>query len=135
MSWSNEVSLKAQPHINGGRKPAIVVTTVGVLGKEFTLVKLVGDVGLELGPDLTERVTREIDRGATRIVFDLTGATFIDSAALGTMVGAHRRLRERDGCLGVVCQDRMMRKLLSITGLDREFAVHEDLASLLGVLE
>jgi anti-sigma B factor antagonist len=133
--WADEVSVKGQPHINGGRKPAIVVTSVGVLGKEFTLVKLVGDVGLELGPDLTERVTNEIERGAMRLVFDLSDATFIDSATLGTMVGAHQRLSERGGRLGVVCHDPMMLKVLAITGLDRTFPVHEDLASLLAVLE
>jgi anti-sigma B factor antagonist len=125
----------AQLHVNGSRQPAIVITIVGVRGKEFTLVRLLGDIDFPLGPEMTERVTDVIERGARRLVFDLADVTFVDSTTLGTVASAHKRMSEKRGWLGVVCPDPSMRRLFSITGLDRAFPVHESLASLVSALD
>jgi anti-anti-sigma factor len=58
-----------------------------------------------------------------RLVVDLSPTTFIDSTAIGALVGAVMRLREhQDGSLAVVCSEKNERVLRTfdiagVTGL------------------
>jgi len=72
---------------------------------------------------------------ASKLLIDLTGVGFMDSAGLGALIGGIRRNREHDGVIVVVCQPSLM-KLLHTTGFDRIVPVteslEEGLAELLG---
>ena len=58
-----------------------------------------------------------------RIVVDLTETTFLDSTALGVLIGAVKRLRSRDGVLTIVNTDANIAKTFEITGLDQIFTI------------
>ena len=79
---------------------------------------ITGEVDLLAAPELKQRIARAIEGGARRVVIDLTGASLLDSTALGVLVGAMRRLRLRDGDLAVASRDPAILRLLAITGLD-----------------
>ena len=99
------------------------------------VVEVAGEVDLYSAPELKEHVLTAIDRGRTKIVVDLTNATFIDSTTLGVLVGARKRLREHDGALAVVCADDDKLGLFEMTGLDRVFSIHEDRAAALAAVQ
>ena len=90
------------------------------------VVGVEGDVDLYSAPDLKTHVLGAIDGGKTKIVVDLSKATFIDSTTLGVLVGARKRLRERQGSIAVVCPDKEKLGLFEMTGLDRVFSIHSD---------
>ena len=56
---------------------------------------------------------------------DLAAVTFIDSTALGVLIGAAKRLQATDGSLAIVCLNEKIRRLFEIGGLDRVFAIYE----------
>jgi anti-sigma B factor antagonist len=58
-----------------------------------------------------------------RIIVDLTETTFLDSTALGVLIGAVKRLRSRDGALAIVNVDDNIAKTFEITGLDQIFPI------------
>ena len=58
-----------------------------------------------------------------RIVVDLTDTTFVDSTALGVLIGAVKRLRSRRGALAIVNTDDSIAKTFEITGLDQVFTI------------
>jgi len=89
------------------------------------VVALTGDVDLYTAPDLKAELVRLADRGAKRIVVDLTSTTFIDSTTLGVLLGGLKRLRTVGGELVLVCVDRNIRKIFEITLLDRVFPIFE----------
>jgi anti-sigma B factor antagonist len=99
------------------------------------VVEVAGEVDLYSAPELKEHVLTAIDRGRTKIVVDLTNATFIDSTTLGVLVGARKRLREHDGALAVVCADDDKLGLFEMTGLDRVFSIHADRAAALAAVQ
>ena len=99
------------------------------------VVEVGGEVDLYSAPELKEHVLTAIDRGRTKIVVDLTNATFIDSTTLGVLVGARKRLREHDGALAVVCADDDKLGLFEMTGLDRVFSIHADRAAALAAVQ
>jgi len=59
----------------------------------------------------------------SRVIFDLAAVPFVDSAGLGALIGAIRRIRESDGD-AVVCSARpSVGRVLELVGLDRIVAV------------
>jgi anti-sigma B factor antagonist len=53
------------------------------------------------------------------VVLDLTDVTFLDSTALGTIVGLLRRVREGGGELRVVLPETEARRIFELTALER----------------
>ena len=68
----------------------------------------------------------------TRLVVDLTYTTFLDSSALGVLVGALKRTRETERRLDIVRPPGGTRRIFEITNLDRVLDLHDTLAAALG---
>jgi anti-sigma B factor antagonist len=86
--------------------------------REVAIVEVTGNVDLTSVAELRERLFALADEGQPLII-DLDRVTFIDSAGLGVMIGAARRV-EGHGCsLHAVCSQPQPRKLLWMTGVDR----------------
>jgi len=89
------------------------------------VIELGGEVDLYTAPEFKERLLTLIDEGKSRLVVDLSKATFIDSTTLGVLVGGVKRLRPSGGSLALVCTDPNITKIFEITGLDRVFPIHD----------
>lgn len=83
------------------------------------VVTLRGEIDAFTAPELRVELHRltEVDE-AQIVVVDLTLVTFLDSSGLGTLVGALRRLRERDGNLRIVRPASSADRIFALTGLD-----------------
>ena len=64
-------------------------------------------------------MSKPIEDGVGRLIVDLSATTFIDSSSLGVLIGAHRRLKQRNGSLVVVCDNETIVKTFKITGFGR----------------
>ena len=82
-----------------------------------------GEIDLFTAPELKKMLADAIENGATRVVVDLSETTFLDSTALGVLIGAVKRLRSRDGQLVIVNTDANIAKTFEITGLDQIFTI------------
>jgi anti-sigma B factor antagonist len=54
-----------------------------------------------------------------RLLIDLSGVPFVDSAGLGALIGGIRRVRELGGEAAVACPRPTLTRLLRTTGFDR----------------
>jgi anti-sigma B factor antagonist len=87
------------------------------------VVAVKGEIDLFTAPEFKQRMGKPIEAGVLRLVVDLSATTFIDSSSLGVLIGAHRRLKQRDGNLVVVCDNETIVKTFKITGLDGVFTL------------
>src|SRR3954447_3517120 len=87
------------------------------------VVAVRGEIDLFTAPDLKTTLLAAIDGGKNRIVVDLTETAFLDSTALGVLIGAIKRVRARDGALTIVNTDPNIAKTFEITGLDQIFTI------------
>ncbi len=87
------------------------------------VVAVRGEIDLFTAPELKSTLTDVIDAGKTGVVVDLGETTFLDSTALGVLIGAVKRLRSRDGTLTIVNTDPNIAKTFEITGLDQIFTI------------
>ena len=80
-------------------------------------------------PDLDDVALRilHVERAIAAVVLlrpaDLGETTFLDSTALGVLIGTVKRLRSRDGRLTIVNVDQNIAKTFEITGLDQIFTI------------
>jgi anti-sigma B factor antagonist len=82
-----------------------------------------GEIDLFTAPELKRVVTEAIESGERRVVIDLSEVSFLDSTALGVLIGAVKRLRSRDGALAIVNTEPSIAKTFEITGLDQIFTI------------
>jgi anti-sigma B factor antagonist len=87
------------------------------------IVAVGGEIDLFTAPELKAALGDALEAGRTRIVVDLTETTFLDSTALGVLIGAVKRLRSREGVLTIVNTDANIAKTFEITGLDQIFTI------------
>jgi anti-sigma B factor antagonist len=93
------------------------------LAEDTHVVAVTGEIDLFTAPEFKQRMSRPIDDGVQRLIIDLSNTTFIDSSSLGVLIGAHRRLKQRNGSLVVVCDNDTIVKTFKITGLDGVFTL------------
>ena len=103
------------------------------LGPGAFVLALGGEVDLHTAPRLDEELFRLIDLGASRIVVDLTGASFVDSTILGVLLRALKRVRSDGGELVVVSDDRRVLRVFEVTGLDRKLRIERSLVEAIGL--
>ena len=87
------------------------------------VVSVTGEIDLFTAPEFKQRISTPIDEGKSRVIVDLSRVTFIDSSSLGVLIGAHKRLKLREGALVIVCDDRAIVNTFKITGLDGVFEI------------
>lgn len=104
-----------------GQRLEVRVDRIG----EWDAVVAIGEVDI----GTTDVITAAIEEAGRRLVVDLTGATFMDSSGLATLMAAHNA-RAEEGSLAVVCREGSVRRLLQVSGVDRVIAVIDDLAAL-----
>jgi len=90
---------------------------------DTAVIALEGEVDIYSAPQFKEALFAGIEDGATTIIVDLGRVTFIDSTALGVLVGGAKRVQPKNGRLDVVCTDEHITRIFEITGLDRIFGI------------
>jgi anti-sigma B factor antagonist len=90
---------------------------------DVSVVAVTGEIDMATAPDLKACLVALESERVSAIVVDLTGVSFIDSTALGVLVGAYRRQEEAGGTLKLVVTEPRVRKVLEITDLTRVFPV------------
>ena len=89
----------------------LMASTTGVL------LTVAGEVDSSTAPSLRAVVDTAFADGVRALTLDLDGVTFLDSAGLCVLAGAHRRAAEDGVVLRVVASTRAVVRPMQITGL------------------
>lgn len=114
--------------ISGRSKPRS--TAFGVVQRELdartSVISLEGELDLSTAPRLKWALLDALETGHSRIVVDLSLTTFMDSTALGVLVGVKRKLDGGER-LAVVCGGPDVLKIFEYAGMDEAFAIFSTL--------
>lgn len=91
-----------------------------------TVVRVGGDLDVYTAPRLKETLEQSLT-GGSRVVLDLSGVQFIDSTALGVLVGALQLSQTAGSDFRLVVGDPFLLKIFRITGFDGMFSIHPQL--------
>lgn len=83
----------------------------------ITAVTVIGSVGPYTANRLRDRMFELIDGGSVHLVLELDRLEFLDSTGLGTLIGALKKVRRKDGSIQLVGMTERIEKIFRITGL------------------
>lgn len=78
-----------------------------------------GEVDISTAPQLREYLDGVYQEKKADILLHLDELTYIDSTGLGVIIGAYGRMQEKENRITLVNPKDNIKKLLSITSLDR----------------
>ena len=92
------------------------------LDKRTSVVSIEGELDLSTAPRLKWMLVDAIEAGHEQLVVDLSLTTFMDSTALGVLVGVNRSLGV-DARMAIVCPHSTVLKIFELSGLDGMFVI------------
>lgn len=105
-------------------KPQTPFTVRSEMRGDAAIVTASGHIAEMEAERLGKEINQRIEEGARVIVLDLGDVTFVTSACLGVLMGAHKRLRDSGG-LRVARPQPLVRQILEITKLIRLFGAYD----------
>jgi anti-sigma B factor antagonist len=87
----------------------------------WAVLTVSGEIDIATAPSLRERLHGLLADEKHQIVVDLDDVGFLDSTALGVLVGVLKRARGEGGEVRIVCTQPRVRKVFEITRLDSAF--------------
>jgi anti-sigma B factor antagonist len=89
-----------------------------------TVVTANGDIDMAVADEVRKRLMALIDQGRLRLVLDLAGVLYIDSAGLGALVASMKHARAVGGDIKACMLDTDVRALFQMTRLDNVIDIH-----------
>ncbi|MHB9133147.1 MAG: STAS domain-containing protein [Armatimonadota bacterium] len=93
------------------------------LDQHTAIVEIQGEMDVYTTPQAKEAMLDLLEKGYYHLVVDLQHANYLDSTALGMLVGTLKRVREQGGDLRLVSPPPRIRRLLEITRLVNVFPI------------
>jgi anti-sigma B factor antagonist len=120
----------AATYLPKNEERAHVEETFGVteeLASGHRVVSVTGEVDVATAPTLRAHLEDAVDRSEGVLAVDLLAVTFIDSTALGVLIGALKQSDARGVTMRVVMAEPRILKVFEITGLIDVFAIYPTL--------
>lgn len=106
--------------------PAASVPAPAVWQREIdehtSVVAVEGELDLSTAPRLKWMLIDALDSGHHQLALDLSLTTFMDSTALGVLVGVRRKLASGER-LAIACPREDVKKIFEFAGVDAAFAI------------
>ena len=86
-------------------------------------VDLLGEVDIYTANELKDELNIAIEERPKNLVINMQNLDYIDSTGLGILIGVVKRLKQKQGDIYIVNTKPNVRKIFTITGLDKIFKV------------
>lgn len=90
---------------------------------DIAVIEVAGELDLYTAPRLKEELLSALEDGVLKVVIDMSGVHFIDSSALGVLIGGVKRLKPDGGSMVLVSVDENVNWIFRITGLNNVFDI------------
>ncbi len=93
---------------------------------QIPIIHLKGEIDLHTCGAFRDTLRDLIENKHYALVVNLADVPYLDSAALGVLVDAVRRVREHDGSISLVATTPFVRRAFEITRLVKIFQMYDD---------
>lgn len=104
--------------------PSAVLDTTQQSAPEIAVLECVGNIDIHTNQELVAEARRLLEK-SPYLMLDCSRVSFIDSSALGALVGLANYARNKGGDICLVALPERIRSLLRLTRLDQFFEIYE----------
>jgi anti-sigma B factor antagonist len=104
-------------------------------GRELAVVEITGEADLTTTHRLRAQLEELAGRTDSRVLVDLSGATFIDSSTLGALAVSAKAFATTPGRFAVVCPTGEVRTMFELTALERVVPIYGTRAEALAAMD
>src|SRR5947199_9508721 len=90
------------------------------------VLPLKGEINLHVSPSVTPSINQKIDKKPERLVVDLSGVTYIDSAGLAALIQATQKVEAYGGKFLLAGLQETVRSIFEISRLDQVLQIFPD---------
>ncbi len=91
---------------------------------ETRILDVEGEIDVYTSTQLKEQIINTIATGVKYVAMNLAKVDYLDSTGLGVLIGALKRLREKQGNLVIVSPSMRIMRIFEITGLYKIFTIY-----------
>jgi anti-sigma B factor antagonist len=91
-----------------------------------TLITIGGSLDAETSPKFHGKIKGEIEKGAKRIVCNMSHLDYIASAGLGVLISANDELSRQGGEIRISAMNEKIQKIFKLLGFINLFKIYED---------
>lgn len=93
---------------------------------DVTLVSVSGSLDAETAPKFNEKLQNEINKGATKILCNLSNTDFIASAGLGVLISNNQALSKSGGEIRLAGLNEKIKKIFKVMGFINIFKIYNN---------
>ncbi len=125
-------------HADKTDAPVANPVELGIIRHELddrtSLISVEGELDLSSAPQLKWTLRDSLDAGHDQIILDLSLSTFMDSTALGVLIGVNRSL-DVGGRMAIACARMDVLHIFELSGMDGAFAIFATLGEALAYIQ
>ncbi len=92
------------------------------------IAQLIGELDHHSAAEVRETLENAIKSKAIQnLIFDFSKLNFMDSSGIGVIIGRYKLIKALGGTVNVVCANRQMDRLMTMSGLKKLIDVYSDL--------
>lgn len=106
------------------------MTVSAELTGNILAVKVTGEFDIVAAEEFKFKVDSFLETHRAKSLFvDLGGVTFIDSSGLGAILGRYKKVDQLKGKMVIACPRIQVKKILSVSGIDKIVGIYSDKGS------
>ena len=111
-------------HMRGGLALQVILKKNG----RTLIAQLIGELDHHSAAEVRETLENAIKSKAIQnLIFDFSKLNFMDSSGIGVIIGRYKLIKALGGTVNVVCANRQMDRLMTMSGLKKLIDVYSDL--------
>ena len=111
-------------HTRGGLALQVILKKNG----RTLIAQLIGELDHHSAAEVRETLENAIKSKAIQnLIFDFSKLNFMDSSGIGVIIGRYKLIKALGGTVNVVCANRQMDRLMTMSGLKKLIDVYSDL--------
>lgn len=111
-------------HTRGGLALQVILKKNG----RTLIAQLIGELDHHSAVEVRETLENAIKSKAIQnLIFDFSKLNFMDSSGIGVIIGRYKLIKALGGTVNVVCANRQMDRLMTMSGLKKLIDVYSDL--------
>jgi anti-anti-sigma factor len=104
---------------------ALMELRIGVACEDgVTIVSVAGELDVSNAARLVQKLNDVISIGVSQLILDIEQLSYMDSAGLSVLIGAHKQMELAGGSFRVMAPSHIVSRLFEVTGVESHLAIH-----------